>query len=174
MSIPFPDMPDCRPRRHDAAARLPSITPRPMNRPAAVNSMIERRHQPGPSTRIGYIKQLPALTVLDRLPMPIIAVGLGDGAVLYTNPAAADLLGYPDGPSVSAHSLSTLMAMHPATPPRDCVATLHAAHGSVVEWNHADGFLLHTMVSRSILIRDDDPVLLVGLTDTTELSWINN
>jgi PAS domain-containing protein len=106
--------------------------------------------------------------------MPIIAVGLGDGAVLYTNPAAADLLGYPDGPSVNAHSLSTLMAKQPDTPPRDCVATLHAAHGSVVEWNHTDGFLVHTIVSRSILFRDDDPVLLVGLTDTTELSWINN
>jgi PAS domain-containing protein len=171
MSIPFPAMPDRRPPRHDAAARLPSITPRPRRREEAVNSMIERRRQPAAPTRIGYIEQLPALTLLDRLSMPIIAVGLDDGAVLYANPAAADLLGYPDAPSVNAYSLSTLMAEQPDIPPHDCVATLHKAHGSVVEWNHADGFLVRTIVSRSIFIRDDDPVLLVGLTDTTELSW---
>lgn len=171
MSIPFAAVPDRRPHRHDAAARLPSTTPRPRNRQGAVNSTIERRSQPAPPTRIAYIEQLPALTVLDRLSMPIIAVGLDDGAVLYANPAAADLLGYPDAPSVNAHSLSTLMAEHPDIPPHACVATLHKAHGSVVEWNHADGFLIRTIVSRSIFIRDDDPVLLVGLTDTTELSW---
>ena len=161
MSIPSPELP----------ARLPLITPRPRTRQGAVNSMSERRCQPAPPNRIGYIEQLPARTVLDRLPMPIVAVGLDDGAVLYANPAAADLLGYPDAPSLNAHSLSTLMVEHPDIPPRDCVATLHKAHGSVVEWNHADGFPVRTIVSRSIFIRDDDPVLFVGLTDTTELSW---
>ncbi len=103
--------------------------------------------------------------------MPIIAVGHGDGAILYANPAAAALLGYPDAPSVNAHSLSTLMAEQPDAPHHDCVETLREAHNSIVEWNHADGFLVRTIVSRSIFIRDDDPVLLVGLTDTTELSW---
>jgi PAS domain-containing protein len=171
MSIPFLEVPDRRPHGSDAAAGLRSITPRPRNRQEAVNSMIERRRQQAPPSRIGYIEQLPALTVLDRLPMPIIAVGLDDGAVLYANPAAADLLGYPDAPSVYVHSLSTLMAENPDIPRHDCVAALHQAHGSVVEWNHADGFLVRTIVSRSIFIRDDDPVLLVGLTDTTELSW---
>ena len=171
MSIPLPEVPDRLTRRHDAAARLAWITPQPRNRQETVNSMIERRRQPAPPTRIGYIEQLPALTVLDRLPMPIIAVGLDDGAVLYANPAAANLLGYRDAPSVNADSLSILMAEHPDIPSHDCVATLRNAHGSVVEWKHADGFLIRTIVSRSIFIRDDDPVLLVGLTDITELSW---
>ena len=135
--------------------------------------MIDRRLRQCPSTRIGYIEQIPALTLLDRLPMAVIAVGLDDGAVVYDNPAAADLLGYPDARSVLERSLPALMASSGATP-RDCVAELVAAHhadGSITEWNHADGYPVRTVTSNSILVRDDDPVLLVGLVDVTELVW---
>lgn len=134
--------------------------------------MIENRLRPSPSTRIGYIEQIPALTLLDRLPMPIIAVGLDDGAVVYTNPATADLLGYPDARSVNVQSLSSLMAAHAHARPSDCVAALNAAHtdGATIEWNHLGGFPIRTITSRFILVRDDDPVSLIGLVDVTELS----
>lgn len=133
--------------------------------------MIERRQRHIPLTRVGYIEQLPAITVLDRLPIAVIGVGLCDGAVIYTNPAAADLLGYPSVPSLNAQSLSSLMTARSITRPGDCVTELNSAHGVITEWNHADGYPIRTMTSRSILVRDDDPVLLVGLVDITELCW---
>ena len=92
---------------------------------------------------------------------------------MYTNPAAADLLGYPDAFSVNALSLSTLMTGRARTRSGDCVAALNAAHGRITQWNHFDGFPIRAITSRSILVRDDDPVLLIGLIDVTELSWTN-
>jgi len=46
----------------------------------------ERRRKPAPSTPDGYLSELPALILLDRLPTPTLATGL-DGVVIYTNPA---------------------------------------------------------------------------------------
>jgi hypothetical protein len=54
----------------------------------------ERRREPPPSTPDGYLHELPALTLLDRLPTPMLATGL-DGVLIYANPAFATMLGHP-------------------------------------------------------------------------------
>jgi PAS domain-containing protein len=130
----------------------------------------ERRRQPPPSTPHGYLHELPALILLDRLPTPILATGL-DGVLIYTNPAFATMLGYPDSTTLTEQPLPALLAGHSATPPRDCVTALRAAGTVVIDWLHAEGFPVCTVVSDALLVRATDPILLISLTDITELMW---
>jgi PAS domain-containing protein len=130
----------------------------------------ERRRQPAPSTLDGYLHQLPALILLDRLPTPMLATGL-DGVLIYTNPAFATVLGYPDTTTLTEQPLPALLAGHSATPSRDCVTALRAAGTVVIDWLHAEGFPVRTVVSDTLLARATDPILLISITDITELMW---
>jgi hypothetical protein len=122
----------------------------------------ERRRQPPPSTPDGYL--------LDRLPTPVLATGL-DGVLIYTNPAFATMLGYPGTTTLTGQPLPALLAGHSATPPRDCVTALRAAGTVVIDWLHAEGFPVRTVVSDALLVRATDPILLISITDITELMW---
>jgi PAS domain-containing protein len=124
----------------------------------------ERRRQPPPSTPDGYLHELPAL---DRLPTPVLAAGL-DGVLIYTNPAFATMLGYPGTTTLTEQPLPALLAGHSATPPRDCVTILRAAGTVVIDWLHAEGFPVRTVVSDALLVRATDPILLISITDITE------
>jgi len=132
----------------------------------------ERRRQPPPSSPDGYLHELPAL---DRLPTPVLAAGL-DGVLIYTNPAFATMLGYPGTTTLTEQPLPALLAGHSATPPRDCVTILRAAGTVVIDWLHAEGFPVRTVVSGTVvsdalLVRATDPILLISITDITELMW---
>ncbi len=130
----------------------------------------ERRRKPAPSTVDGYLYELPALILLDRLPTPTLATGL-DGVLIYTNPAFATMLGYPDTTTLTEQPLPALLAGHSATPPRDCVTALRAAGNIVISWLHAEDFPIRTVVSDALLIRATDPILLISITDITERMW---
>jgi PAS domain-containing protein len=132
--------------------------------------IIERRRQPPPSTLDGYLRELPALILLDRLPTPTLATGL-DGVLIYTNPAFATMLGYPDTTTLTEQPLPALLAGHSANPPRDCVTALRAAGTVVIDWLHAEGFPVRTVVSDALLGRATDRILLISITDITELMW---
>jgi PAS domain-containing protein len=128
----------------------------------------EPRRQPPPSTPDGYhLHELPAL---DRLPTPVLATGL-DGVLIYTNPAFATMLGYPGTTTLTEQPLPALLAGHSATPPRDCVTALRSAGTVVIDWLHAEGFPVRTVVSDALLVRATDPILLISITDITELMW---
>jgi PAS domain-containing protein len=107
------------------------------------------------------------------MPTPVIALGL-DGEVIYANPAFAKMLGYPDTGGVSEASLPTLMAGRATTSARECVDELRAAAGRVIDWCHVDGYHSHAMVSETLLCRATDPVLLITLTDVTDVLWSAN
>ena len=130
----------------------------------------ERRRQPPPSTPDGHLHELPALLLLDRLRIPMLATGL-DGVLIYTNPAFATMLGHPDTTTLTEQPLPALLARHSATPPRDCVTALRATDTVVIDWLHAEGFPVRTLVSDSLLVRATDPLLLISITDITELIW---
>jgi PAS domain-containing protein len=130
----------------------------------------ERRRKPAPSTLDGYLYELPALILLDRLPTATLATGL-DGVVIYTNPAFATMLGYPDTTTLTEQPLSALLDGHSATPPRDCVTALRAAGNVVISWLHAEDFPIRTVVSDVLLVRATDPILLISITDITEVTW---
>jgi hypothetical protein len=80
--------------------------------------MIDRR-QP-PPTLIGYLDQPPASIPLNRLPIPMIMLGL-DGDLGYADPACARVLGPACPTTVSSRTLPALLAGHPHLTPGACV-----------------------------------------------------
>jgi hypothetical protein len=130
----------------------------------------ERRRRLPPSSPEGYVYELPALIMLDRLPIPILASGL-DGVVVYTNLAFASMLGHPSTITLTGQRLPALLAGRSATPPHDCVTALRAAPTMVVDWLHAEGFPVHSVISNTVFVRATDQILLISATDITELTW---
>jgi PAS domain-containing protein len=131
----------------------------------------ERRRRPSPSSAEEYLRALPAWVLLDRLPVPMLATGL-DGVVVYTNPAFATMLGHhPDTVMLTGQQLPALLAGCSTTPPGDCVAKLRAASNVIVDWLHAEGFPVRSVVSETLFFRVTDQILLIGVTDITELVW---
>ena len=101
----------------------------------------------------------------------MLATGL-DGVVVYTNPAFATMLGHhPDTVMLTGQQLPALLAGHSATSPRDCVTALCAASNVIVDWLHAEGFPVRSVVSETLFFRVTDQMLLIGVTDITELIW---
>lgn len=131
--------------------------------------MEERRIQPSPTDPEGYLQQLPALELLSRLPAAILGVRLS-GDIAYANPAFADMLGYLDGKTVTRLYLPELLTAHEAVAPADCLDTLRTANAAI-EWNHSQGYVIRTMVSAPLLLRETDTLLLVGVTDVTAWLW---
>jgi PAS domain S-box-containing protein len=132
-----------------------------------------QRRRPPPVTTLGYLDQLPARILLDRLPTPALAVGL-DGVLIYANPACARLLGYAETTTLTGQPLNTLLAGQSHTAPRKCLTLLRTPENSAVTlWRHADGYPVATLLSRPLLIRDDDPLVLITVTDMTEWLWSN-
>ena len=127
-----------------------------------------RRHQP-PTDTVGYLRQLPALLLLDRLPTPMFGVAM-QGDVAYANPAFAEMLGYLDLRAVTCKRIPDLLTGHHGRSSSDCIDTLKR-NASSVSWNHCHGYTIQTTVSRPLLLRDSDELLLIGVTDVTAGLW---
>jgi PAS domain-containing protein len=98
-------------------------------------------------------------------------LGVGHlGDIAYANPACAEMLGYPDGRTVTGLQLPALLTGHEALAPADCLTTLRTA-AAVVEWNHNQNYVVRTMVSAPLLLRETDTLLLIGVTDVTAWLW---
>jgi hypothetical protein len=129
----------------------------------------DRRRQSQPADLAGYLRQLPALVLLDRLPTAVLGVGPA-GDIVYANPACAELLGYIDGDTMTRLHLPELLAGQSALTPADCISVLQITDG-IVHWNHAQDYVIRTKVSPTMLKRDSDPLLLVSITDLTDWLW---
>jgi len=129
----------------------------------------ERRQRPTPANLDALLEQLPAHVLLERSPVPTIAVSYV--GVLYANRACATMLGYPDAVKLVGRPLPSLLAAHADTPPRDCFDVMRTAAGTIVDWHHTEGYLVHTVPSRALLLRATDPALLVSLPDITDTLW---
>ncbi len=103
----------------------------------------------------------------------MLASGL-DGVVVYTNPAFASLLGHHrDTITLTGKRLPELLVGHSATSPRDCVTALRNTDNVIVDWLHADGLPVRSVISETLFVRGADEILLIGITDITELVWTN-
>lgn len=113
------------------------------------------------------LKQLPALVVLERIPVPVLAIGQ-DGSILFTNTAFAQMVGFePDEVlTLKFHEL-----FHDAPASESLLSVVHALANMVVRLTHKDGSVVRALMSRSAVLRADDEFALAAFQDLTEQLW---
>ncbi len=131
---------------------------------------MNERRKARPDTPLGFLQALPALVLLDRLRIPILAATY-DGRIVHANPAFEAMLGVPE------HSLTDRLI-------DDLLHDENEAHetpegntcgldGRLILLRHSDGTIVRTVVNESALLRKDDPLSLVLFHDVTEQLWTN-
>jgi PAS domain-containing protein len=89
-----------------------------------------RRHPPAGQSPTDILRQLPAVVVLQRMPVPVLAVG-DDGTILFANAAFSQMLGH----SAEAVLSLTLRRSSPASPPTPRPSCSSArTHTSLSRW----------------------------------------
>lgn len=113
------------------------------------------------------LKQLPALVVLERIPVPVLAIAR-DGTLVFANSAFSEMVGRaPD--DVLSLKFDEIFRLPPTT---ECaVSVVQALANEVVELAHGDGSSVRALMSRSALIRSDDDIALATFQDLTEQLW---
>lgn len=114
------------------------------------------------------LKQLPALVILERIPVPVLAIG-HDGSILFTNTAFADMVGF-DPEEVL--TLRFQQIFHHAPDSDSLLSVVHALANMVVELAHKDGSVVRALMSRSAVMRADDQFALAAFQDLTEQLWV--
>jgi PAS domain S-box-containing protein len=118
---------------------------------------------------MALIKELPALVVLARFPVPVLAIA-EDGTILFANEAFADMLGY-SAEVVTALKFREIFHTLPAD--ESAVSVVRAHANLIVELLHQDGSIVRARMSKSALLRGDDPVALATFQDLTERLWVD-
>ncbi len=128
----------------------------------------ERRHNRHVNqSPMAILEALPALVVLERIPVPVLAVA-HDNCALFTNEAFADMLGRTRD-AVLALTFPQIFHILPAD---ESAITVMRAHASrIVELLHRDGSIVRATMSKSALLRGDDPIALAMFQDLTEQLW---
>ena len=113
------------------------------------------------------LKQLPALVVLERIPIPVLAIS-SDGSILFTNTAFAAMVGC-EPEEVLA--LKFHQIFHTAPESESLLSVVHALANKLVELAHKDGSVVRALMSRSAVLRADDQFALAAFQDLTEQLW---
>ena len=128
----------------------------------------QRSERPRDESATEFLRDFPALLALSRLPVPILAVD-DAGAIAFANDAFAAMVGYSreDLAAMTAQSLvACIDPMHSGV-----VAVLREHANSVIRLLHADGWTMPTLISDSVLIREEEKLAVVAFTDLTEIGW---
>ena len=113
------------------------------------------------------LEQLPALVVLNRMPVPVLAVGQ-DGSILFVNTAFAEMVGFePD----ELLSLGFREIFHEAPETESLLSVVDALANMVVELAHKDGSVVRALMSKSAVLRADDQFALAAFQDLTTKLW---
>jgi PAS domain S-box-containing protein len=113
------------------------------------------------------LKQLPAWVVLERIPVPVLAIGQ-DGGIIFTNTAFAEMVGC-DPDEVLALRFDQIFHEAPAS--ESLLSVVHGLANMVVELAHKDGSVVRAVMSRSAVMRADDQFALATFQDLTEQLW---
>ncbi|MGH3635279.1 MAG: PAS domain S-box protein [Mycobacterium sp.] len=117
------------------------------------------------------LTRLRAVVVLERIPVPTLAVAQ-DGIILFANTAFAEMVGYrQDG--LAGLAFRQIFHTVPAAAAVGPLCGVHAAANLVVELQHCEGWTVRARVSKSALMRCDDPVVLVTFENLTERLWMD-
>jgi PAS domain S-box-containing protein len=113
------------------------------------------------------LKQLPALVLLERIPVPVLAIA-NDGALVFANSAFSEMVGRAPEEVLSL-TFDEIFHLPPST--ESAVSVVQAMANKVVELAHHDGSSVRALMSRSALIRADDDIALATFQDLTEQLW---
>ena len=128
----------------------------------------DRRRPPThDETQMDTLRRLPALRVLDQLPVPVVAV-TEEGTVLFANDAMAEMLGLSRG---ELEAMNFQGVFETPLQSNSAVAELQKKANTLVRLSHADGSVVRAVMSRSALQRADDDIALVTFHDLTEQLW---
>ena len=136
---------------------------------AIIRSVERRRDGTERQDPMSLLKELPALVVLERFPVPVLAID-EDGTILFANAAFGEMLGYP--PDV-VKALKFRQIFHTLPADESAVSVVRAHAELVVELVHQDGSIVRARMSKSALLRGDDPVALATFQDLTERLWVD-
>lgn len=134
------------------------------------NRVVERRRngRSGQSP-ITVLQQLPALVVLERIPVPVLAIA-HDGTVLFANTAFSEMVGRA---SEDVLALKFDDIFHVGSTTESPISVVQGLANEVVELAHRDGSSVQALMSRSALIRADDDIALATFQDLTEQLWLD-
>lgn len=131
---------------------------------------MERRQNTHPGdSPMTTLRQLPALVVLERLPVPVVAIA-EDGTILFANTGFAEMLGYTQE-EVLALEFRQIFGSAP-TAEESALSVMQSLANLVVELAHRDGSTVRALMSKSALRRADDRVALATFHDLTEQLWL--
>ena len=105
--------------------------------------------------------------VLERFPVPVMAIA-EDGTILFANGAFAEMLGYT---SEEVLFLKFEQIFHTLPADESAVSVVRAHADLIVELLHGDGSTVRARMSKSALLRGNDPVALAAFQDLTERLW---
>jgi PAS domain S-box-containing protein len=126
-----------------------------------------RRNWSAADSPMDILRRLPAVVVLERLPVPALAMAR-DGIILFANMAFAEMVGYQQDRLTG----SAFPEIFHTVPVALCaLAGVDALANLVVELRHCEGWTVRARMSNSALMRHDDPVVLVTFENLTERLW---
>jgi PAS domain-containing protein len=131
---------------------------------------VERRRNGGPGdSPMDILTRLPAVVVLERIPVPTLAMAR-DGIILFANTAFAEMVGYRQD---RLAGLAFPQIFHTVSAAVGALFDVHALANLVVELRHCEGWTVRAKMSKSALMRCDDPVVLVTFDNLTEQLWMD-
>jgi PAS domain S-box-containing protein len=131
------------------------------------SAVSDRRAAPTPQSPLATLRQIPALVVLERFPVPVLAVA-EDGEILFANSAFGEMLGC-SAEVVQAKGFREIFHTMPTE--ESPIVVLRAHADLIVQLAHSDGSTVRANMSRSALCRDDDQFVLAVFQDLTERLW---
>jgi PAS domain S-box-containing protein len=136
---------------------------------AIIGDVERRRDGVDGQSPMAVLKELPALVVLQRIPVPVLAIA-EDGTILFANKAFAEMLGYT---AEAVKALKFRQIFHTMPADESAVSVVRAHADLVVELVHQDKSIVRARMSKSALLRGDDPVALATFQDLTERLWVD-
>ncbi len=131
---------------------------------------VERRRNGGSGdSPMDILTRLPAVVVLERVPVPTLAMAR-DGIMLFANTAFAEMVGHRQD---SLAGLAFPEVFHTVPAALCAPSGVDALANLVVELRHCEGWTVRARMSKSALMRCDDPVVLVTFENLTERLWVD-
>jgi PAS domain S-box-containing protein len=130
---------------------------------------VERRNGGSGGSPMDILTRLPAVVVMERIPVPSLAMAR-DGIILFANTAFAEMVGYPQD---SLAGLAFPETFHTVPAAVATLSSVDALANLIVQLRHCEGWTVRARMSKSATMRRDDPVVLVTFEDLTERLWID-